>query len=169
MVALLCTGLLPQFGLQFNWVPLHWMLGTVLIVLTLIHTLRSVLVKSAASMLPGAADLRGKPGKYSLSQKAIHNVIALVTLVGLVTGGLMTVRVDTPFWDRDPYWLSADNWGLIYVLHGLVALGMVSLVMLHVYFALRPEKRLYLRAMFKGRISRAEYLAKHDPRRWPVD
>jgi len=167
ILVLLFTGLLPPFGVQFDWVPVHWMGGALLTGLTLIHIVRSLFFKSPGSMLPDRQDLHGKPGKYSLSQKAIHHVIALVTLTALVTGGLMTVRVDTPFWERDPYWLNAASWGNIYVLHGLMALGFVSLIMLHVYFALRPEKRMYLRAMFKGRISRAEYEREHDPARWP--
>jgi len=167
ILILLFTGLLPPFGVQFDWVPVHWMAGAVLILLTLVHSLRSLFMKSPASMLPARQDLSGKPGKYSLSQKAIHHVIALVTLVAVVTGGLMTVRIDTPLWERNPYWLSADNWGTIYVLHGLMALVFVSLIMLHVYFALRPEKRLYLRSMFKGTITRAEYETEHDPERWP--
>jgi len=166
--SLLLTGLLPQFGLEFDWVDLHWISGLLLLLFTIGHVLRSLLVKSLRSMLPEAQDFtRALPGKYSLSQKLMHNAVALITLAGLITGILLTVRIDTPFWERNPYWLSASSWGLIYVVHGLVALGFVSVIMLHIYFALRPEKRLYLRSIVTGKISKQEYLQEHDPARWP--
>src|SRR5690606_32551223 len=87
----------------------------------------------------------------------------------LATGLLMLARVDTPFWERDPYLLAAGTWGIVYVVHGLAALALVTMVMLHIYFALRPEKLHFTRAMLLGWITRAEYAEHHDPRRWPVD
>ena len=33
------------------------------------------------------------------------------------------------------------TWGLMYVLHGLAGVGLIALVIMHVYFGLRPEKR----------------------------
>jgi hypothetical protein len=47
-------------------------------------------------------------------------------------------------------------------------MGMITLIMAHVYFALRPEKLWMTRSMFHGWISRDDYQAHHDPRRWPV-
>lgn len=38
--------------------------------------------------------------------------------------------------------------------------------MTHIYFALRPEKALYLRAMISGWITREEFSRRHDPERW---
>ena len=38
--------------------------------------------------------------------------------------------------------------------------------MLHVYFALRPEKRCYLTAMTRGWMSRVDYRARHDETLW---
>jgi len=32
------------------------------------------------------------------------------------------------------------TWGLMYVLHGLAGVGLIALIMVHVYFAIRPEK-----------------------------
>jgi cytochrome b subunit of formate dehydrogenase len=110
-----------------------------------------------------------KVGKYSLAQKLIHLAFAAAVLATLGTGVLMLVRVDTPFWERDPYWLAAETWGVVYVVHGLGALALVTMVMVHVYFALRPEKLHFTRAMLVGWITRAEYAEHHDPRRWPVD
>jgi hypothetical protein len=40
------------------------------------------------------------------------------------------------------------------------------MVMIHAYFALRPEKRMFLRSMWAGWITRQEYLGNHDPDRW---
>jgi len=169
ILILLLTGLLPRLGLNFAWLELHWITGLVLVGLTLVHLLRVLLAKPLWNMWIGPRDFRaGKPGKFSLPQKLMHNVVALVTLTGLVTGLLMMVRIDTPLWRRDPYWLSADTWGVIYVLHGLVALVFVSIIMLHVYFSLRPEKRLYLRSIVKGWITRAEYEQEHDPDKWKL-
>ena len=107
-----------------------------------------------------------KPGKYTFSQKFIHLAFAVVVLTAIVTGALMMVKIDTPWWDRDPYWLSDEAWGIVYVLHGLAALLLITMVMTHVYFALRPEKRAFLRAMVGGFISRADFERQHDPDRW---
>lgn len=167
ILVLLVTGILPKLGLAFAWLEIHWISGMLLILFTLFHLVRVLVAKPLLNMWVGLRDLRGgKPGKFSLAQKLMHNFVSVLTLVAIVTGGLMMVRIDTPFWERDPYWLGADTWGLIYVLHGLAALLFVSTIMLHIYFALRPEKRGYLRSMIKGWITRDEYTAEHDPERW---
>ena len=80
----------------------------------------------------------------------------------------MLVKVDTPWWERDPYWISDGAWGIVYAVHGFSALLLITLVMTHVYFALRPEKALYLRSMIRGWITREEYLREHDPERWRI-
>ena len=51
---------------------------------------------------------------------------------------------------------------------GLGAMGMITLIMAHVYFAVRPEKLWMTRSMFSGWITRDDYLRHHDPQRWPV-
>jgi cytochrome b subunit of formate dehydrogenase len=110
-----------------------------------------------------------RPGKYSVAQKLIHHAFAVVVLTTLVTGGLMLARVDTPWWQRNPYLLADATWGIVYVLHGLAALLLITMVMMHVYFALRPEKLKFTRAMVLGWITRREYAENHDPQRWTVD
>ena len=45
---------------------------------------------------------------------------------------------------------------------------MITLIMVHVYFGIRPEKMWMTRSMFHGWISREDYLRHHDPQRWPV-
>ena len=60
-----------------------------------------------------------------------------------------------------------DKW--MFVLHGLSTLGLVGLTALHVYFAIRPEKRFYTRSMISGWISEDEHRANHDGGRWSPD
>ena len=181
VLALLATGFLPVLGVEFNWVPLHWSIGLVLVAATLVHIV-SVLIrwKSFRTMLLGARDLvrfgralspgaaPPKPGKYTIAQKLMHHAVTLAALVVIVTGLLMMVRVDTPFWERNPYLLDARTWGAVYVAHGFAAMSFVSLVILHIYFAVRPEKGFYLRAMLKGWITREEHAANHDDALWPA-
>ena len=177
VLALLATGLAPQLGLRFDWVPLHWSAGLLLVAALLYHLVRVAARRTLATMRPAPTDvaqLRALfggpavlPGKYSLAQKAMHHGVALLSLAAAATGVVMMVKVDTPFWPRNPYWLEAGTWGVVYVVHGLAALCFVSVVMLHLYFALRPEKRCYLEAMRGGSMSRADWRAHHDPALWP--
>ena len=81
----------------------------------------------------------------------------------------MLVKIDTPWWERDPYWLSESTWGVIYILHDLAALLLVIMIMMHVYFALRPEKLFFARSMILGWITGGEHAAHHDPKRWRAD
>jgi hypothetical protein len=54
------------------------------------------------------------------------------------------------------------------VLHGLAGVGLISLVVIHVYFGLRPEKRPITKSMVFGWMSRDFVLKEHDPARWVV-
>lgn len=185
VLVLLGTAFLPIIGLKFPWVTAHWVAGVVLTLAVVFHILRSLSLRRLRHMGIGPRDMReglaavaglfgrrgGAPqaGKYSAAQKLMHHVVAVLVLVTVATGLPMMVKVDTPFWERDPYWLETGTWGMIYVLHGLAALCLLSVVMVHIYFALRPEKRPYLRAMIRGWMRREEALADHDPQRWPGD
>ena len=86
----------------------------------------------------------------------------------MVTGLFMMMRVRTPFFTRNPYLFGDMTWGLMYVLHGLAGVGLVALVMVHIYFAIRPEKLFITKSMIFGSISREHYLEHHDPQRWVV-
>jgi cytochrome b subunit of formate dehydrogenase len=108
-----------------------------------------------------------KPGKYSLLQKLYHVAIACVVLALVATGILMLLKIDTPLWRRNPYWFSDYAWGVIYSIHDLCAMSVITLLMAHVYFALRPEKLWMSRSMIRGWISNIDYRAHHDPARWP--
>jgi cytochrome b subunit of formate dehydrogenase len=179
VLTLLGTSLLPILGLQFSWVTVHWIAGIVLTVAILFHIIRAVFWQDLWSMWINTYDIKAmltslnpakpaelKPGKYSFAQKFIHLGFTVFTLIAIGTGLVMMVKVDTPFWTRDPYWLDSATWGWIYVAHGAAALIFVTMVMLHIYFALRPEKLLYTRSMIKGWITREEYEAHHDNSRW---
>lgn len=186
VLLLLGTAFLPIIGIKFPWVTIHWVAGVVLTFAVLFHIVRSLPWRRLRTMGFGPQDLREsfagvawsiklkrqpppKSGKYSPAQKLMHHVVAVLVLVTVATGLPMMVKVDTPFWERNPYWLETGTWGIIYVLHGLAALCLLSVVMVHIYFALRPEKRQYLRAMIRGWMRREEALADHDPQRWPGD
>ncbi len=56
----------------------------------------------------------------------------------IVTGVFMMSRVRTIFFPRNPYLFSDMTWGLMYVLHGLAGVGLIALVMMHVYFGSPP-------------------------------
>lgn len=186
VLILLGTAFLPIVGIEFAWVNIHWITGLVLIVAVLFHVVRSLLWQDWRSVWIGRADLADvlaimrstlraspspppKPGKYSVAQKLIHLLFALVVLATLVTGAFMLARIDTPWWQRNPYWLGDATWGVIFAVHGLAALLLITMVMMHVYFALRPEKLLFTRSMILGWITREEYRDHHDPKRWQVD
>ena len=53
-------------------------------------------------------------------------------------------------------------------LDGLAGVGLVGLVIAHVYFAVRPEKWWITKSMILGWITRRQYLEHHDPDRWNV-
>jgi cytochrome b subunit of formate dehydrogenase len=185
VLILLGTAFLPIVGVEFAWVAVHWMTGIVLAVAVLFHIVRVLVRGTWSSMWIGRGDLADvvdiagatlrralptrRPGKYSVAQKLIHHAFAVVVLTTLVTGGFLLLRIDTPWWQRNPYVLTDATWAVVYVLHGLAALLLITMVMMHVYFALRPEKLKFTRAMIRGWITRKEFTEHHDPKRWQVD
>jgi formate dehydrogenase subunit gamma len=185
VLTLLGTAFLPILGWKFAWLDAHWIAGVVLGVLVIIHIVRAFVWLDLNSMMIWPRDVAESwcavrhelgfgeppplPGKYPLMQRGYHAFIALVILALLATGGLMLSKIDTPFWHRDPYWLSQSSWGVVYVIHDLASLLVLALVMIHIYFALRPEKLWITRSMITGWITRKEYLAHHDPARWQTD
>ena len=185
VLILLATAFLPIIGVQFAWVTVHWLTGLVLAAAVVFHVVRVTVRFTFGRMWLGSADVADaveivrataarrlparRPGKYSVAQKLIHHAFALVVLTTLVTGGLMLARIDTPWWQRNPYFIGEEAWAAVYVLHGLAALLLITMVMMHVYFALRPEKLKFTRAMIRGWITRQEFTENHDPTRWQVD
>jgi len=182
ILVLLATAFLPILGIKFQWVEIHWITGMLLAGLVLFHIVRALFWLDWRSMmiwLDDGRDLwRGmrhtlnggappvRPGKYNALQKLYHLGIAILVLAAVASGLLMLLKIDTPFWRRDPYWFSNDTWGIIYAVHGFAAMAMVTMVMIHIYFALRPDEWYLTRSMFRGWISRKEYSEYHDAERW---
>lgn len=179
VLILLGTGFLPILGLNFDWVTWHWGTGLALAAILAVHVWRAWLKTKFRSIWFGLTDARlilvsfkdpsKKPGKYSPAQKMMHFGVTMLVLATFVSGLIMMVKVDTPLWERNPYLFDSGTWGVIYFVHGLAAMALVTTVMLHVYFSLRPEKRVYLRSMIQGRLSSSELRAYHDPEKWSGD
>ncbi len=183
VVVLLATALLPILGIEFAWVTIHWVTGLILVVLVVLHIVRAVLYQDLRSMWISLSDIRDGlavlrsalrlspvaakiAGKYSLAQKAIHHAFTVVVLTAIGTGLMMLVKIDTPWWERDPYWVSDSVWGIVYVLHDLTSLCLITMIILHVYFSFRPEKIHLLRSMILGWISDGEYNKYYDRSHW---
>lgn len=183
VIVLLGTSLLPVLGFEFAWVGIHWVTGLLLAALVIGHIVRATFWQGLGTMWIGRRDLQDgwialrsalsgtRPdakvgGKYSLAQKAIHHAFSVVVLTAIGTGCLMLVKIDTPWWRRDPYWLSDAVWGVVYVLHDLAALCLVTMVIVHIYFALRPEKLYLTRSMLLGWITGRDYSVHYDTARW---
>src|ERR1700689_3618256 len=186
MFTLLFTAFLPKLGVQFNWVTYHWIAGTVLTASILFHIIHASFFMDFWSIWPDRIDLRdawrrtmrfgGKPepppdrfAKYPLENKLYHGAILAAGLSAIITGVFMMSRVRTIFFLRNPYLFSDMTWGMMYVLHGLAGVGLIALIMVHVYFGLRPEKRPITKSMIFGWMSRDFYLKEHDPNRWVVE
>lgn len=163
VILLTGTAFLPIAGIRFDWLPIHWISGLVLTALVLFHLVRVALIHGLREMVPGVEDIREvtahlaghatdpKPAKYNAYQKAYHWSSAMVLLALIVTGLLMLLKIDTPFWRRGPSLLTDPQWGVVYVIHGLTALILLFLIIVHIYFSILPEHRAVLGAMIAGR------------------
>lgn len=178
VLVLMATAFLPILDIKFEWVDIHWMTGVLLTALVLFHIVRALLFQDWRAMTPDAADVRelargvvpgaenAKSGKYNALQKLFHLGVALFVLGIIVSGLLMLLKIDTPFWKRNPYWFGGDTWGYIYAVHGLFAMAMVTMIVIHIYFALRPDEWHLTRSMLRGWITRKEYNEHFDSNRW---
>ena len=183
MFALLITAFLPRVGYPFAWVTYHWIAGLVLTASILFHIIHATFFMDFWSIWPDKIDIEDakrrwlratgksapaprKFAKYPLENKMYHAIIVLAGLAVTLTGVFMMKRVRTPFFTRNPYLFGDMTWGLMYVLHGLAGVGLIALIMVHIYFALRPEKFAITKSMVFGTVSREHYLEHHDPERW---
>ena len=185
MFALLITAFFPVVGIRFPWVTIHWIAG-VLLILTVIYHIYHVFAKQdfwtmwidRRDIEEGKLGLKaamGRPegerpraGKYPVDQKMFHHVAMIVTIGAVVTGVLMMFRIENFLLPMNTYMFSDAAWGWIYVIHGICGIGLIFLVIAHVYFAIRPEKRWMTWSMINGWIDRNRYLENHDPARWTV-
>ena len=173
VLTLIVSAFLPIFGWKFAWLDLHWTTGVVLTIAVLFHIIRAICWQDIWAMFIEVRDLRtltgggnGKPGKYTPAQKLYHLGVSFLILAAIGTGLLMLRKIDTPLWRRDPYWFDDTGWGVIYAIHGFAAMALVTMIMIHIYFALRPDEWRLTRSMFRGWITSKEYLDHHDPKRW---
>jgi len=184
MFVLLFTAFLPIVGVRFPWVAWHWMAGLVLTGSILFHVIHASFWLDFWSIWVGPKDIPEfraeilrelghdvpgpKPGKYPLGNRLYHLVIVVAGLAVIASGMFMMVRVRTPLFTRNPYLFSDSTWGFTYVAHGLAGVGLVGLVIAHVYFAVRPDKWWITKSMIFGWITRRQYLEHHEPSRWIV-
>jgi formate dehydrogenase subunit gamma len=185
VLALLITGFVPILGLKFPWVTIHWIAGLVLAAYTVFHTIHAVRKHSLRSMWVSGQEIKDawnqvkiiagqdapqppKPGKWGPENKAFHHLIMVAGLLVVGTGLLMMLRVNTIFAPANPYILADSTWGVLFVLHGLASVVFVGAIMVHIYFALHPEKHWITWSMIRGWISKRDYVWHHDPKRWPV-
>ena len=185
MFVLLITAFFPVVGIQFPWVTIHWIAGVLLILTVLYHIYHVFAKQDFWAMWIGRRDIEegkqglkaalGRPGakrpraaKYPVDQKMFHHAATIVTIGAVVTGVLMMFRIDNFLLPQNMYLFSDSVWGWIYVIHGVCGIGLIFLVIAHVYFAIRPEKRWMTWSMINGWIDRDRYLENHDPERWVV-
>jgi formate dehydrogenase subunit gamma len=186
MLALLFTGFLPILGVKFAWLNLHWIAGVILTILVIFHIVRALFILDRSHIWIGwrefvdsaraiSKEALGGPrkkkriGKYSVGQKAFHHAVAIVVLAAIVTGLVMMVGIDGPFWERNPLFLPEATRGVVFVVHGFTGLFSITMIMVHIYYAVRPEKLYMTRSMIRGWISREEYDDHHDPALWTAD
>ena len=186
VLTLLGTSFLPILGWKFEWVTAHWIAGLALAALVAWHIVRASFWLDFWSIWVGPKDIPEfkaeilrdlghddvpgpKSGKYPLGNRLYHLAQVVMALGVTVTGALMLKSVRTPFFVRDPYFLTDRARGFTYVIHGLAGTGLVGLVIAHVYFAVRPDKWWITKAMIVGWITRRQYLEHHEPSRWHVE
>lgn len=130
----------------------------------------------------GQADEYPRQFEYPSAQKFLHLGVTGATLGVIVTGIVMLRRIEIPFlWDparefsllgvQFSQGVGEPGWGLVtwsFVLHDLSAIMMVSLVLGHMYFALRPDEWGITRSMVTGTVSVETYAKKYSPDSWVV-
>ena len=186
MLTLLFTAFLPKVGVEFGWVTYHWIAGLVLTVSIIYHIVHATFFMDFWSIWPDKADMEDAQrrlkrfmgqdapaprrfAKYPLENKMYHGAIVLTGLAVILTGVFMMFRVKTAIFPRNPYLFGDMTWGLMYVLHGLAGVGLIALIMVHIYFAVRPEKFVITKSMVFGSLPKEYYLEHHDPERWVVE
>jgi len=171
ILTLMATAFLPIIGWKFEWLEIHWVTGLVLTAAVLFHIIRSLFFQRLMDMLPDGQNIaslgmEARTGKYNLAQKLYHWAVAVLILCAIGSGLPMLRHIDTPFWKRDPYWLSDFGWAVTYSLHDFAAMALITMVMIHIYFGLRPDEWHLTRSMFRGWMTRKEYRDHFDPKRW---
>jgi len=171
VLVLIATGIAPIVGLRLSWLNIHWIAGLVLTFVCVFHIIRAIFWQDFKSMILGPSDFKEpfdeniKPGKYSFEQKGMHWAMTFLVLAVIATGVILFLQINTPWWER-PSVSDEATLGIFFLLHGTATLGLVAFTAIHIYFAVRPEKRFYTRSMVTGWISEAEMKANHDSNKW---
>jgi cytochrome b subunit of formate dehydrogenase len=185
MLVLLVTAFAPVMGLQFAWVTIHWVAGVILTVMILYHMVHATFFQDFWAMWVEKADIKAgltelghmvgrngtevpKAAKYPIDHKLFHHGAAVSGLGAIVTGVFMMLRLETPFWSANPYFLSDSSWGVMYVVHGVSSVVLIALVISHIYFAIRPDKWWITKSMIFGFIGSDKYAENFDPDRWVI-
>lgn len=187
VLALLFSAFVPIMDLEFEgWLTIHWIAGVVFIATIVYHIIHAIGWQDFWSMMSfgpnffkeGIATLKHvlsskapeppKAGKYPFDHRMYHHTIVVVSLAAIVTGVMMMMRIDTPFFTRDPYFISDAAVGIVFAIHGLAGVSLILLIASHIYFALRPEKRWITWSMVRGWIDREHYAGHFDPAKWKV-
>ena len=184
MLVLLATGFLPIIGLEFAWLSIHWISGIILILCILYHIVHASFFLDFWSIWLLPRDLKeavqrtqrqlgqsvdvGKHGKYPLDHKLYHLAVSVFGLIVSATGVLMMMGIDNPLLARNDTFFTDPDWGIVYTLHGFSSVLFVFLTITHIYFAIRPDKLWMTKGMIFGWVSRENYLAHHDPKKWVV-
>ena len=186
MLTLLFTAFLPKVGFPFAWVTYHWIAGLVLTASILFHIVHATFFMDFWAIWPNKEDMEEgmnrlkrtlgqdapaprRFAKYPFENKMYHGVIVLTGLSVMLTGIFMIFRVRTGIFPRNPYLFGDMTWGLMYVLHGLAGVSLIALIIVHIYFAMRPEKFVLTKSMVFGSLPKEYYLEHHDPERWVVE
>jgi len=167
VLVLIATGIAPIVGLRISWLNIHWIAGLVLTFVCVFHIIRAMFWQDFKSMLLGPADFKEpfdesiKPGKYSFEQKGMHWAMTVLVVAVVATGVILFLNINSPWWER-PSVSDEGSLGIYFLLHGTATLGLIAFTAIHIYFAVRPEKRFYTRSMVTGWISEAEMKENHD-------
>jgi cytochrome b subunit of formate dehydrogenase len=184
MLALLITAFVPVMGLEIpGWLTVHWIAGVALIVAVVYHIIHAIGWQDFWSMMSFGPsffrDLIGqtkhliskdapepKGGKYPIDHRLYHHAVIVFSLAAIVTGVIMMMRIDTPFFERNTYLMTDETTGVVFAIHGIAGVVFILLIASHIYFALRPDKRWITWSMVRGWITREQYVEHFDPTKW---
>ena len=186
MFVLLITAFFPLVGIRFAWVTIHWIAGVALILTVIYHIYHVFANQDFWAMWIDRRDIaegkqgleaalgrsgarRPRSGKYPIDQKMFHHAAMVVTFGAVRHGRPHDVQGRQLPVGAEHVHVQRRRVGVwVYVIHGVSGIGLIFLVMAHVYFAIRPEKRWMTWSMINGWIDRDRYLENHDPGRWVV-
>jgi formate dehydrogenase subunit gamma len=187
------VDLVPGFG----WLTIHIVSAVVLIGYVVFHVAHVAYKGTWSEMWFGRRDVKDlwvrfknlvgitdeypRQFKYPSAQKILHWSITVASLGVIITGLVLLRRVSLePLWSAAREFTlfgvtfglgTSDALGLVswsFILHDLFAIGILTLVLGHIYFALRPNEWAITESMITGYVSVPEYAEKYSPKSWSV-